>query len=149
MGAGLCPLPLLLGSLRRFSRLLWRFYLRRDPLQGGHEQAPGFGVGLALGFELLPEVLDTAAHLRYEWPRLTVLSLSCRVLDGVLSWPAGVQQYPHAPGRVLLVGDGPALHALSDGVHGRAEMVGGLRDANALSGWRSCRVLSSVLSHTR
>jgi len=45
----------------RFSRLCEGFYLRRDTLEGGHEQAPGFGVGLALSLQLIPEVLYTAA----------------------------------------------------------------------------------------
>lgn len=68
------------------------------------------------------------------------------VLDGVLSWPAGVQQDPHAPFAVPLVGNSPALDPLSDGIHGGAEMIGCLRDANPLGGRLSLPVLS-VLSH--
>jgi hypothetical protein len=51
---------------------------------------------------------------------------------GVLTWPAGVQQNPHATVGILLVRDGTALDALTDSIHRGAEMVGGLRDANTL-----------------
>jgi hypothetical protein len=101
-------------------------------------------VGLALGFELLPKVLDATAHLGYEWVGLKLRPVG--VLVGVLSWPAGVQQDPHAAVAAPLVGNSPALDPLSEGVHGGAEMIGRLRDANTLGGRRSCRVLS-VLSH--
>ena len=76
-----------------------------------------------------------------------VLPMSCRVLAVVLSRPAGVQEDPHAPVLVLLVGDGLTLDALSEGVYGGAEVIGRLRDANTLGGRLSCRVLSDVLSH--
>jgi hypothetical protein len=49
------------------------------------------------------------------------------------------------PVRVLLVGDGVALHALPDGIDSRAEPLRSLLDANTRSGRMSCRVLS--LSH--
>lgn len=36
------------------------------PLERRGQQPPRFGVGLPLGLELLPEVLNTSAHLEYE-----------------------------------------------------------------------------------
>src|SRR5215210_2762030 len=84
------------------------------------------------------------SHLGYE--RGAIRLRLAGVLVGVLSWPAGVQQDPHAAVAVPLVGDSLALDPLSEGVHGGAEMIGRLRDANTLGGRRSCRVLS-VFSH--
>jgi hypothetical protein len=46
-GVGSCPLRLPPSRLGGFSCLLRRFQLRRDPLQGGHEQTPSFGVDQA------------------------------------------------------------------------------------------------------
>jgi hypothetical protein len=103
-------------------------------------------MGLALGFELLPEVLDTAPHLGHECPRLTVLSLSCRILVGGMSCPVSVQEDPHTTFCVFLVGDSIPLYALPDGVNSRAKTLGGLLDANTCPGRMSCGVLS--FSHT-
>jgi len=66
--------------------------------------------------------------------------MSCRVL-------VGVQEDPDTAVGVLLVGDGPALYALPDGVHRGSEMLGGFLDAGSRGGRWSCRVLSGVLSH--
>ena len=139
----MAPALLLVGRLGRLRGFLRGFY-GRDPLHQPGDDPTGFGVGLALGFELLPEVIDATAHLGYECVGLRLRPVG--VLVGVLSWPAGVQQDPHAAVAVPLVGDSPALDPLSEGVHGGAEMIGRLRYANTLGGRRSCRVLS-VLSH--
>jgi hypothetical protein len=48
----LAPTLLLIGRLGRFS-VVWRGFYGRYALQRGHEQPTGFGVGLALGFELV------------------------------------------------------------------------------------------------
>jgi hypothetical protein len=53
IGVGLAPTLLLLGRIVGFWRLSRRLYCGRDPLQGSHEQPACFGVGLALGFELV------------------------------------------------------------------------------------------------
>jgi hypothetical protein len=118
--------------------------LRRDAFDQTGDDAPRFGVGLALGFELRLERSVMGSHLGYE--RGAIRLRLDGVLDGVLSWPAGVQQDPHATVAVPLVRNSPALDPLSDGIYGGAEMIGCLRDANTLGGRRSCRVLS-VLSH--
>ncbi len=128
------------GAHGGFSRLSWRLYGWRDLLEGGQEQPAGFGVGLALGLELLAEGGDGLVFRRYE--RGAIRWRLVGVLDGVLSWPAGVQQDPHAAVVVPLVRDGTALDTLSEGVYGSTEMIGCLRDANTFGGRMSCGVLS-------
>jgi hypothetical protein len=84
----LTPALLLIDRLGGFWRSSWCFNLWRDPLECGHEQPPSFGVGLALGVELLPErgdkrggaifgfssalVADLVGLLAMTWLRLIV-----------------------------------------------------------------------------
>src|SRR5215212_7655148 len=144
-GPGLCPIWRLLDRLWLVSLVCSarRFY-GRDALDESCDDPACLGVALALGFELIAQRGDGFVFGGYE--RGAIRLRPAGVLAGVLSWPAGVQQNPHASVAVPLVGNSPALDPLSEGVHGGAEMIGRLRDANTLGVRRSCRVLS-VLSH--
>jgi hypothetical protein len=67
----------------------------------------------------------------------------------VLSRHGRVQLDPYPTASILQVGDGVPLDALSDGVNGGAEILGGLLNANTPSGQMSCGVLSheDILDH--
>src|SRR5215210_1597262 len=142
-GPGLCLIRRLLDRLGRFSCLLWSFY-GRDPRGQRGDDASVLPIALVCLLQLFPQGRDGFVFGGYE--RGAIRLRLAGVLAGVLSWPAGVQQDPHAAVAVPLVGNSPPLDPLSEGVHGGAEMIGRLRDANTLGGRRSCRVLS-VLSH--
>jgi hypothetical protein len=83
--AGGPPTLLLLGRLGGFS-CLWRGFYSRDALEGGGQQPPRLSVGLALGVQLLPEVLDLAGEGVDQGVRPVDRSAnarSCPVADGL------------------------------------------------------------------
>jgi hypothetical protein len=80
---GLCHLLLLPDRLSRFCGLLWRFY-GRDTLHQSGNDPTGFGVGLSLGLQLLPECGDKLGGAIFGLPSALVADL---VGGLVMAWP--------------------------------------------------------------